>query len=132
MHCINHPISLKSRSSENRRPNSVEQTLPPVIHYRDFDRHPGAIYIGRASRRKRLQASKFANPFVIGRDGNREEVIAKFARWLDGDAALIASHGPPPTRDEIRRELAGKPLACWCAPHACHGDILAVIAAGNG
>ncbi len=24
----------------------------------------------------------------------------------------------------ITPELAGKVLGCWCAPHACHGDVL--------
>ena len=26
-------------------------------------------------------------------------------------------------------ELAGKTLGCWCAPKACHGDVLARLAA---
>jgi hypothetical protein len=33
------------------------------------DTHDGAVYIGRGS--------KWGNPFVIGRDGTRAEVIAK-------------------------------------------------------
>lgn len=70
-----------------------------------------AIYVGRPS--------KFGNPFVIGRDGNRTQVIEKYRRWLADQPDLVAS---------IKRDLAGKQLACWCAPLACHADILAEIA----
>lgn len=38
------------------------------------DAYDGAVYIGRRS--------KWGNPFVIGRDGTRAEVIAKYAVWL--------------------------------------------------
>jgi Domain of unknown function (DUF4326) len=27
-------------------------------------------------------------------------------------------------------ELRGKDLACWCAPEACHGDLLRRLANG--
>jgi hypothetical protein len=65
------------------------------------------VYIGRPS--------KWGNPFAIGKDGTREEVIAKYGQWLQTQPALLAA----------LPELKGKTLACWCAPHACHGDILA-------
>lgn len=35
---------------------------------------PGRVYIGRPG--------KWGNPFVIGRDGSRAEVIAKYRTWL--------------------------------------------------
>jgi hypothetical protein len=35
---------------------------------------PGQAYVGRPS--------ALGNPFVVGRDGSREEVIAKYRRWL--------------------------------------------------
>lgn len=35
---------------------------------------PGRVYIGRPG--------KWGNPFVIGRDGSREEVIAKYRAWV--------------------------------------------------
>lgn len=65
------------------------------------------VYIGRPS--------KWGNPFEIGKDGNRQEVIAKYEAWLltDGKYLLPKLH-----------ELKGKTLACWCAPLACHGDVL--------
>jgi hypothetical protein len=39
-----------------------------------------AVYIGRAAPRYGLRASKWANPFMIGRDGERDEVIAMYER----------------------------------------------------
>jgi hypothetical protein len=69
------------------------------------------VYIGRPS--------KFGNPFVIGQHGSREQVIARFETWLLGQPALVAA---------AKRELRGKSLVCWCAPQACHGDVLMRIA----
>lgn len=70
-----------------------------------------AVYIGRPS--------KWGNPFVIGKDGTREEVIAKYKGWL---------FARPETLSQIKQELAGKNLACFCAPKPCHGDILLALA----
>lgn len=48
-------------------------------------------------------------------------------RWeFDGDVDY-------PSLDEIRAELAGKNLACWCPlDHACHADVLLAIIATEG
>ena len=67
----------------------------------------GAVYIGRPS--------KWGNPFVIGKDGDRDEVIEKYKAWLLSDIAKI---------EIAKRELAGKDLVCFCAPKPCHGDVL--------
>ena len=69
------------------------------------------VYIGRGS--------QWGNPFVIGRDGDRNEVIAKYRAHLweqiqSGDVTL----------DDLR-ELNGKRLGCFCKPKACHGDVIA-------
>jgi hypothetical protein len=76
----------------------------------------GAVYIGHRLTRGgwKLPESKWANPFKIGRDGTREEVIAKYEAWLRAKPELIAA----------LPELRGKDLACWCAPLACHGDVI--------
>lgn len=62
--------------------------------------------------------SKWGNPFVIGTDGDRAEVIAKYRAWVVEQPELMAALG----------ELRGKRLGCWCAPEACHGDVLAELA----
>jgi hypothetical protein len=68
------------------------------------------VYIGRPS--------KWGNPFVLGKDGSRAEVITKYRAYLLANRKLMADIG----------ELRGKILGCWCAPQACHGDVLAEVA----
>ena len=70
----------------------------------------GAVYIGRPS--------KWGNPFVIGKDGSRGEVITKYRAHLLRNTQLMAA----------LPELRGKDLVCWCAPCACHGDVLLELA----
>lgn len=89
---------------------------PAVWNKRDPNTPKGAVYVGRPS--------KWGNPFKIGRDvngtiWNREQVIDLFATWCERH---------PEFRQEIREELKGKHLVCWCAPRRCHADILLEIA----
>lgn len=63
-------------------------------------------YIGRPS--------KWGNPFVIGRDGTRAQVIEKYREYIRGRPDLV----------EDLRQFAGKTLGCHCAPLPCHGDVL--------
>ncbi len=69
------------------------------------------VYVGRPS--------KWGNPFRSGRDGTREQVIARYEEWLDRQPDLLAD----------LPSLAGLTLACWCSPLACHADVLARRAA---
>ena len=80
-------------------------------------------YIGRPS--------ALGNPFVIGRDGTRDEVIAKYREWLKAELAKDFGGDIPCTRvqDEyyaLAKHAASRDLTlvCWCAPQACHGDVL--------
>ena len=74
--------------------------------------HQYDIYVGRG------RGSKWGNPYKIGIDGTREEVIQKHKLWLLKQPALLS----------CLDELKGKILGCWCAPQACHGDLLALLA----
>ncbi len=80
-----------------------------VVHCK---RDPYDVYIGRPS--------KWGNPYVIGRDGTRAQVIAKYRDWVLRRPDLLAA----------LPELHGKTLGCWCAPQPCHGDVLAALARG--
>ena len=64
------------------------------------------IYIGRGS--------KWGNKFVIGKDGDREEVVRRYREWILNNKELLGS----------LHELKGKVLGCFCKPKACHGDVL--------
>jgi len=75
-------------------------------------KEPFDIYIGRPT--------KWGNPFIIGQNGTREEVVAKYREWItlgDGKHLLKDLH-----------ELKGKVLGCWCAPKLCHGNVLVELA----
>lgn len=78
-----------------------------VYNRHHHDAPSDAIYCGRGT--------PFGNLFIIGRDGTREEVIAKFEVWL---------------RAILRRDphyldvLDEHPLLCSCYPQPCHCDIL--------
>ena len=83
---------------------------------------PG-IYIGRPS--------PLGNPFIIGRDGDREEVIRKYRDFLD-----VALHNDDRIKAEFERleELNRKGdviLICWCAPSKCHGDVIKELIEGK-
>ena len=64
------------------------------------------VFIGRGS--------KWGNKFVIGKDGDRGEVIRKYREWILNNKELLSS----------LHELKGKVLGCFCKPMACHGDVL--------
>ena len=65
--------------------------------------------------------------YRIWLDGGEPSVPAAAADLLSLDAA--AAHSAPPSVHEIREELAGHDLACWCPlGMPCHGDVLLEIA----
>lgn len=65
-----------------------------------------AVYIGRGG--------YWGNPFKVGRDGTREEVIEKFREYGEEKGLKTEAY-----------KLRGKYLGCFCKPLACHGDVLA-------
>ena len=84
--------------------------MPKVYNKQDKNIPSGAVYVGRPS--------KWGNPFKIGEDGTREQVIEAYRLWiLRGN----------PLKDKLS-ELKGKDLVCWCAPKPCHADVLLELA----
>lgn len=98
----------------------------------------GAVYVGRGS--------KWGNPHKVGGehvgvDWMRTPFIStpvlayhsvtitpQVARNLYEDDTVNEVVGVP-TLDEIREQLAGKDLACWCpTDQHCHGDWLLEVA----
>lgn len=91
----------------------------------------GAVYVGRPT--------KFGNPFAVGEkfdaveeEGGRvmktyvcsspEEAVECFRNYVDQDQSAEL-------RDEIRAELRGRDLACWCRlDQPCHADVLLELA----
>jgi hypothetical protein len=58
------------------------------------------------------RSTKWGNPFKMGRDGDRMEVIRKHMNWLIEQDELLAD----------LESLRGKTLGCWCVPRPCHGE----------
>lgn len=91
---------------------------------------PDAVTVARPSR--------WGNPFVMGQPDPRSPTGEPFTRassvdayrtWIAGDAPSSWTDAVPASHDEIRAELAGKDLACWCPPdEPCHADVLLTIA----
>jgi hypothetical protein len=88
--------------------------MPKVWNMRDKNVPKDAVYVGRPG--------KWGNPFRIGRDGNRSEVLEKYKEYVRN---LLH------TSDRFvhdLEQLRGKDLVCWCAPAPCHADILILVA----
>ena len=92
-----------------------------VVNIRDHKawEAEGGVYIGRRTRT--LKGSRFANPFTIGRDGDRQQVIVKYKAWF---YAHIISYPNDNYFCEDVEKLRGKMLVCWCFPERCHGEII--------
>jgi hypothetical protein len=73
-----------------------------------------AIYVGRPT--------KWGNPYQVGNDHTAEQTVSLYRRDL-----LAGSL--PFTIDDIRRELKGQDLVCWCRLDApCHAEVLLALA----
>lgn len=75
---------------------------------------PGAVYVGRPT--------KWGNPFPLDDASNgaeRVRVLREYETWLLAQPELRAA---------MRQELAGRDLVCWCAPLACHADVILRVA----
>lgn len=70
------------------------------------------VYIGRGS--------KWGNPYAIGHNGDRDEVIRLFRYDFERDLL----NGGVSYKKELAR-FHGKVLGCHCKPAPCHGDVLA-------
>jgi hypothetical protein len=96
-------LSQSSHPAHKIAHDTFYENQKQVVHCRKekFD-----VYIGRPS--------KWGNPYIIGKDGSREEVINKYEKYLLGNKELMSS----------LHELKGKTLGCWCDPLPCHGHVI--------
>lgn len=94
---------LKQKGVE---PRIIDTKITRVVNIdktKKFD-----VYIGRGS--------DWGNPYVIGVDGDRADVIRKYQ--YDFERGYLKS-----SKEQLLK-LRGKTLGCHCKPAACHGDIL--------
>lgn len=69
------------------------------------------VYIGRKG--------PWGNPYHIGKDGERDEVIKKYRKYF---YETILNNLE---KKEALHKLKGLRLGCHCKPFACHGDVIA-------
>ena len=72
------------------------------------------VYIGRGG--------IWGNPFVIGKDGDRNKVIDEYRKWLKNQPNLL---------DQLEN-LRGKRLGCFCHPLKCHGEVILELLGESG
>lgn len=77
----------------------------------NFTRYCGRSWAG-------LPESLFHNPYHVGKDGNRKQVLRKFAEYwyAPAQAGLRKKALEMISDDDI--------LGCWCRPLNCHLDII--------
>jgi hypothetical protein len=81
-------------------------------------------YVAATRTHRQFNRSRFENPYRLGADGNANQMIETFRRYLRTRPDLVRA---------AREELAGKVLGCWCNALngkivPCHGDVLAAVA----
>lgn len=96
---------------------------------RGWRKPEGAIVVARPS--------GWGNPFKVGEPfrffdkdgqlvmgvcGSRTSAVSLFERYMAKRVDMYP---------QIRRELGGHDLACWCPPGPCHADVLLKIANGE-
>lgn len=94
----------------------------PHTHVVHCKRAKYDVYVGRKSRGAPAGTTgEWGNPFTMknGSTTERQRVIEEYEAWLLQQSDLV---------QKAKLELRGKVLACWCAPKACHADILARVA----
>lgn len=74
-----------------------------------------ALYVGRPT--------KWGNPYKVGPDHHTaNEAVSLYRRDLIAGRLRVAI-------DDVRQELRGKDLVCWCKLDGpCHADVLMEIA----
>jgi hypothetical protein len=89
-------------------PHSLEETLfSPLLP---------------TSRRQLLAVARGATGIAAKHSDGNTDLATRTACYLHW---LLQQ---PPLLERARNELRGKRLGCWCAPHYCHGWVLAAIA----
>jgi len=85
----------------------------PVLNLRALKRLPlGAVRVDRGT--------PFGNPYRIGPDGTREEVVARYEQ----DFLYRVEHDLP-FRARVEALEGASALLCWCAPLSCHATVIA-------
>jgi hypothetical protein len=91
-------------------------TVPRVLNRHIDEIPPDAVNVERPS--------KWGNPFIIGRDGNRDQVCDKYDKMIRNLTPFQAHE----FMNAVLRDLKGRDLFCVCVPLRCHGTTLLRLA----
>lgn len=78
------------------------------------------VYVGRPG--------KWGNPFSVKNSGSQARAVELYQDWIRREIEIASKN-----LEEIKRELKGRNLACWCKlDEPCHADILLRLANETG
>lgn len=112
-------VDAESEPAPAAGPAPGPTTVVCLTGRRDDPAIADVVYVGRPLYQGgwKLAGHLLANPFKVGRDGTPEQVVARYERWLDEHADLVARELP---------KLRGRRLGCWCRDgQPCHARVLA-------
>jgi hypothetical protein len=103
---------------EQRVPRDVMSRRIQLSRRRGWRKPVGTVMVSRPTR--------WGNPFPIGPDCTQAESVRRYAEALAAGTLGFDT-------DDVRRELAGHDLACWCPlDEPCHADVLLAVANDPG
>jgi hypothetical protein len=79
----------------------------------------GGVYVGRPT--------PLGNPFRLEREDQRNEVVARYATWLEQELHR-GNREVARALEELYRRLKRQgalTLLCFCAPRRCHAEVIA-------
>jgi len=83
--------------------------------------HPHAVRVDRATR--------WGNPYSVAEYGSRAAAVETYRRALLAGELPGVAGWPPVAIETVRRELAGRDLACRCPPdQPCYAEVLIDVA----
>jgi hypothetical protein len=107
---------------------------------RGFDLQKESKKLNGLSAKRVTRPGPWGNPFTIEETATKygldleaaqEKAVALCGQWLRGTLEKKLWPSAPPSNADIKRELAGHNLACWCRPGTpCHSEVLIEIANG--
>lgn len=103
----------------------VKNIRPNYQNLKEWVEDTSNVYIGRKGvvfingERYPKKDSIFANPYKIGKNIDREQVLDLYRKFMEENIQQNKIYYV----NELSK-LKGKKLGCWCHPEPCHGDIL--------
>ncbi len=109
-----------------------------LSRHKGFNLQAASTALNGLPAKRVTRPGKWGNPFTIeetarryglDRDAAQAKAVALCGQWLRGTLDKKLAPHKPPSRAEIRAELQGYNLACWCRPGTpCHSELMIEMA----